>query len=153
MSTNQIGNLKTGHIGLNVSDLERSKEFYKTVFDFEIYNESKEEGKLFAFLGREDKIMVTLWQQSNKSYSTSNAGLHHLSFEVESLEKLLNAENKLKEMGARFQYEGVVSHREGSQSGGIFFEDPDGIRLEIYAPRGADEFHAPNENATSCGFF
>ena len=35
----------------------------------------------------------------------------------------------------------------------LIFEDPDGIRLEIYAPRGAEEAEAPIAGAPSCGFF
>ncbi|HLA74470.1 MAG TPA: VOC family protein, partial [Gammaproteobacteria bacterium] len=34
-----------------------------------------------------------------------------------------------------------------------FFEDPDGIRLEIYAPSGAAGCQAPMPGAPSCGFF
>ena len=33
------------------------------------------------------------------------------------------------------------------------FEDPDGIRLEIYAPTGAGDHAAPTPGAPSCGFF
>lgn len=38
-------------------------------------------------------------------------------------------------------------HAEGAQSGGVFFEDPDGIRLEIYAPNGAGDQTAPTPGA------
>ena len=34
-----------------------------------------------------------------------------------------------------------------------FFTDPDGIRLEIYAPAGADTAPAPTPGAPTCGFF
>ncbi len=46
-------------------------------------------------------------------------------------------------MNVPFIYDGIVPHAEGAQSGGIFFEDPDGIRLEIYAPNGAADHGAP----------
>lgn len=45
-----------------------------------------------------------------------------------------------------------MPHREGAQSGGIFFEDPDGTRLEIYAKDGASGA-APVTGAPTCGFF
>jgi lactoylglutathione lyase len=47
----------------------------------------------------------------------------------------------------------VVAHREGSASGGIFFHDPDGTRLEIYAPSGAENAPVPDAAAPTCGFF
>lgn len=152
-TNNNNGEFQTGHIGLNVRNLERSKEFYGKVFGFDILAESEEEKKVYAFLGKGDKIVVTLWQQSDQEFSKQSAGLHHLSFEVETIEQVKTAENLMKEMGVNFHYKGIVSHREGSQSGGIFFEDPDGIRLEIYAPTDANYFTAPNEEAPSCGFF
>ena len=49
--------------------------------------------------------------------------------------------------------DGVVAHGEGAASGGIFFTDPDGIRLEIYAPGGAESAPAPSGAAPTCGFF
>ena len=63
------------------------------------------------------------------------------------------AEERLRARNATFLYNGVVPHAEGSQSGGIFFEDPDGTRLEIFAPSGAGALHAPVTDAPSCGFF
>jgi hypothetical protein len=59
----------------------------------------------------------------------------------------------LKELGAPFAHDGVVAHREGAASGGIFFSDPDGIRLEVYSPAGAAGRTAPVPGAPSCGFF
>jgi hypothetical protein len=47
----------------------------------------------------------------------------------------------------------VVAHGEGVASGGIFFTDPDGIRLEVYAPSGAQSAPAPSGAAPTCGFF
>ena len=45
--------VQTGHIGLNVSDLPRSKQFYQQVFGFAVLGESLEVGRQFVFLGQE----------------------------------------------------------------------------------------------------
>lgn len=37
------GNLKTGHVGLNVTGLKRSLDFYVRVFDFEVMGEDTRE--------------------------------------------------------------------------------------------------------------
>ena len=66
------------------------------------------------------------------------AGLHHLAFQADAIEEVRAAEERLRALGADFAYEGVVAHGEGAASGGIFFHDPDGTRLEIYAPSGAE---------------
>ncbi|MGW5213915.1 VOC family protein [Streptomyces sp. NPDC004051] len=145
--------LQTGHVGLNVTDLERSLAFYREVFDFEVMGEGKEDDRRWAFLGREGRLLVTLWQQSQGAFDTGRPGLHHLSFQVESIDEVNATAEVLRGLGAEFAYEGVVPHGEGATSGGIFFTDPDGIRLEIYAPTGADPAAAPTAAAPTCGFF
>ncbi|MFI0355775.1 VOC family protein [Actinomadura sp. 9N407] len=153
MGTVAIHALQTGHVGLNVTDLDRSLPFYVRVFGFEVQAEGKEDGRRWAFLGRDGRLVLTLWQQSGTGFSTQTAGLHHLSFQVETIDEVKAAEGLLRELGAGFAHDGVVPHGEGAASGGIFFTDPDGIRLEIYAPSGADTAPAPTGAAPTCGFF
>jgi catechol-2,3-dioxygenase len=145
--------LTTGHVGLNVTDLERSLDFYARVLGFEVMGESREEGREYAFLGHDGTLLLTLWQQSGAGFRTDTAGLHHLSFQVETVEDVRRAEAALLEIAVEFAYDGVVPHGEGAASGGIFFHDPDGTRLEIYAPSGAKEGKAPTAAAPTCGFF
>jgi len=153
MATTASGTLATGHVGLNVSDLGRSERFYREAFGFEVMAESKEEGREFAFLGKEGTLFLTLWQQSEGRFGTGKPGLHHLSFQVGGIEEVREFEERLRGVGARFLYEGVVLHGEGADSGGVFFEDSDGIRLEIYSPTGVGRAEAPVAGAPSCGFF
>jgi lactoylglutathione lyase len=145
--------LQTGHVGLNVSDVERSKQFYQSILGFEVMAESREAGKRYVFLSREQKLVLTLWEQSARPFDKQDSGLHHLSFQVETIEAVKAAEQRLKQIGAKLIYDGIVPHGEGAQSGGVYFEDPDGIRLEIYAPAGAGGHAAPTPGAPSCGFF
>ncbi|MBB6349291.1 VOC family protein [Nonomuraea muscovyensis] len=145
--------LQTGHVGLNVTDLARSIAFYRQVFDFEVVREQTTGDRRYALLGREGTLMVTLWQQSGGAFATDRPGLHHLSFQVPDVEAVHRAEKVLRELGATLVYDGVVPHGEGASSGGVFFTDPDGIRLEIYAPSGAGAAPAPTQGAPTCGFF
>jgi len=146
-------NLQAGHIGLNVTDLARSTTFYRQVFDFEVLGEQTEGDRRFAFLGHDGTLMVTLWQQSAGTFATDLPGLHHLSFQVSDIDAVRRAEATLRELGAELVYDGIVPHGEGASSGGVFFTDPDGVRLEIYAPAGADSAPAPTQDAPTCGFF
>jgi lactoylglutathione lyase len=148
-----IQGMQTGHIGLNVSDLDRSKNFYQRVFGFEVVGESQEDGRRFVFLSEGRKLVLTLWQQGEGRFDKQRPGLHHLSFQVATIEDVKQAEQKLRELQVPLFYDGIVPHAEGAESGGIFFEDPDGIRLEIYAPTGAAHRTAPTPGAPSCGFF
>ena len=145
--------MPAGHVGLNVSDLTRAREFYCKIFGLSVLNQSDAEGHQFAFLGDKEQIVLTLWQQSAGRAGYKQPGLHHLSFQAASVEQVQHAEAELKKMGIKFHHQGIVPHAEGADSGGIYFEDMDGLRLEIYAPSGvkALDSHAPH--GPSCGFF
>lgn len=147
IKTNQGWTLQTGHIGLNVTNLERSKRFYQGVFGFKTMLESDAENRKFIFLGDGQNIVLTLWQQSSGQFDGHKPGLHHLSFELASIDEVKQAEQKLRTMNVALLYEGIVPHSEGADSGGIFFEDPDGIRLEIYSLAGAGGRGAPVADA------
>ncbi len=145
--------LQTGHVGLNVSDLERSKQFYQAVFGLKITAESQEQGRRFAFLSDSQRVALTLWEQSEGRFQKNRPGLHHLSFQVDTLDEVRQFEERLKTLQVLFFYDGIVPHAEGADSGGIFFEDPDGLRLEVYSPSGAGGQSAPVADAPTCGFF
>jgi catechol 2,3-dioxygenase-like lactoylglutathione lyase family enzyme len=145
--------IRTGHVGINVTDVPRSTGFYQRVLGLQVQAERHDAGQHWAFLGREGTLVLTLWQQAEGAFSTSLPGLHHLSFQVDTLDEVREVEAALRAEGAEFVYQGVVPHSEGSDSGGVFFRDPDGIRLEVFAPHGAGSAPAPTPGAPSCGFF
>ncbi|TLF79414.1 VOC family protein [Nocardia cyriacigeorgica] len=145
--------LATGHVGLNVTDLTRSVDFYCRALGFQQLVASTDDNRKWAFLGADGALVLTLWQQSDGVFTTSSPGLHHLSFQVDTLEQVRSVEATLRELSVEFAYDGVVAHGEGASSGGIFFADPDGIRLEVYAPSGAESAPAPSGAAPTCGFF
>jgi catechol 2,3-dioxygenase-like lactoylglutathione lyase family enzyme len=142
-----------GHVGLNVTDLARSRAFYAELLGLSVLAESEKEGREFALLGRGADILVTLWQQADSAFGPKGAGLHHMSFGVSSLDEVREVERRARRLGAPFLYEGVVPHAEGLDSGGVFFSDPDGIRLEVFAGAGAGDFAAPHADGPSCGLY
>ncbi len=154
MSTiSTLQSLTMGHVGLNVVDLERSKAFYMDLFGFDVAAEGTDDDRRWVFLASRGQLLLTLWQQSSGQFAPGMPGLHHLSFQVETIEELRTAEARLQALDARFLYDGVVLHAEGAASGGIFFTDPDGTRLEIYVPTVDVAALAPSGEAPTCGFF
>ncbi|WP_327414034.1 VOC family protein [Streptomyces sp. NBC_01233] len=151
--TTAISRLRTGHVGLNVTDLDRSLAFYRDALDFQVLGEGKEEDRRFAFLGQDGELVLAPWEQADGAYVPTAAGLHHLAFSAGAIEEVRGYEARLRDLGVAFAYEGVVAHGEGAASGGIFFHDPDGTRLEISVPAGAEGAPAPVESAPTCGFF
>ncbi|MFD4247234.1 VOC family protein [Streptomyces sp. NPDC058525] len=151
--TSVISKLRTGHVGLNVTDLDRSLAFYRDALGFQVLGEGKEEGRRSAFLGQDGELVLTLWQQADGPFAPAAAGLHHLALSAGAVEEVREYEERLRALGVEFAYEGVVAHGEGEASGGIFFHDPDGTRLEISVPTGAEGAPAPVTGAPTCGFF
>lgn len=148
-----VATLQTGHVALNVSDLARSQSFYEQVFGLHEQRKGSDPDKKWVFLGRDGKTMVTLFQQSSGVFRTDSPGLHHLSFQAENVEQVAAAERTVRSLGAPVFHDGPVAHMEGADSGGLFFADPDGIRLEIFAPTGLKGSPAPSGEEPTCGFF
>ena len=142
-----------GHVGLSVTDLDRSLAFYQDVLDLELIQAADHEGQRFAFLGAGGRLFLTLWQQSRNAFEPWHSGLHHLALQLPTLDAVQAVEAKLRARGVTPRYDGVVPHREGADSAALFFTDPDGIRLEVYSPTGAAGLAAPVAGAPSCGFF
>ena len=153
MTATITAQLAPGHVGLNVTDLARSVDFYCRALGFEQLHVSSDGDRKFAFLGLDGTLRLTLWEQSDGTFSAKTPGLHHLAFLVPTIDQVRAAEAALKELGVPFAYDGVVVHAEGMSSGGIFFTDPDGIRLEIYVADGAEAQPSPHGAAPACGFF
>jgi lactoylglutathione lyase len=145
--------MKTGHIGLNVTDVPRSADFYRRVLELDLLRESAVENRRYAFLGRDGTLVLTLWQQSEGRYGPATPGLHHLSFQVPDLTDVYAVEQRAKELGATMLHDGAVAHGEGAASGGVFFTDPDGMRLEVFAASGAHGLPVPASDAPTCGLF
>jgi lactoylglutathione lyase len=144
---------RTGHIGINVTDLARSTAFYSQVFDLTVLGGATEGPRKFVFLGDGSGPILTLWEQGEGKFDPRAPGLHHLSFQAESMEAVRAVLARLRERGARLFHDEIVAHAEGADSGGVFFADPDGVRLEVFTPAGARGTPAPSGEAPTCGFF
>jgi catechol-2,3-dioxygenase len=104
-------------VGLTVTDLDRSTSFYEQVFGLRTLMASRE-GHRFAFLGFDDTPILTLWEQAGGAYEAAAAGLHHLSFRVDSAERVREVEGPARRLGAELIHDGAIKHAEGATSGG-----------------------------------
>lgn len=120
---------KIGHVVLHVSDLARSVEFYTGVLGFsvsDVYGEDMMPGGMVFMRCNADHHGVALVGRAGPS---SSAEMHHMAFEVGSLDEVIRARDHLRAHGAVIDFEG--RRRAGVQIA-VEFRDPDGHRLEIY---------------------
>lgn len=121
---------KIHHVAIICSDYEISKEFYVEKLGFEIireiYREERQSYKLDLKIG-ESQIELFSFPNSPKRPSYPEAcGLRHLAFEVDDIEE---AVKELK--GKNIQVEEVrIDEYTGKKF--TFFNDPDGLPLELY---------------------
>lgn len=121
---------KIGHVVLRVGDIDRSVDFYTTVLGFrvsDVYPESMMPGRMVFMRCNNDHHGVAL--VGGGPGRSENRELHHMAFEVDTLDEVLKARDHLKAHGVEVQFEG--RRRAGAQIA-VEFLDPDGHWLEIY---------------------
>ena len=120
------------HIVFNVTDLKRSRPFYEKVLrDVQVINESDHHvglsnGQFSVWLVDED----TQGNRYAGAATDKAVGMHHFAWKVETMDELKTWEIYLREQGIEMQKGGITDDDFGGQ--GIFFRDPDNIRLEIH---------------------
>ena len=122
---------KIGHAVIFVSDLERSKQFYTGVLGFQIsdiYPVSMMPGGMVFLRCNGDHHCLALIG-GLPAAGEAKRTLHHIAFELATLDEVFRARDHLKAQGAKITYEG--RRRAGCQVA-VEFLDPDGHHLELY---------------------
>lgn len=120
---------KIGHAVVFVADLERSRRFYTEVLGFkvsDVYPDSMMPGGMVFLRCNGDHHCLALVGGKGEGRDRS---LHHLAFELATLDEVFRARDHLKQSGAKIIYEG--RRRAGCQIS-VEFLDPDGHHLELY---------------------
>ena len=125
---------KIGHVVLMSTDLRRSVEFYTGVLGFrvsDVYPETMMKGRMVFMRCASDHHGVALVgaATSSSSHTSPQHELHHMAFEVATLDEVFQARDWLRQQGVKIEFEG--RRRAGCQIA-VEFRDPDGHWLEIY---------------------
>ena len=128
------------HVRLTVTDIERSRQFYESVFGWPVLIEVPENadeatrnqlsflyGGVIYDLGG---TLLGLRPVANDRFDENRTGLDHIAFRLASKEELDSAALHLDEVG--------VAHEPVKDIGPSFileFRDPDNIALELTAPK------------------
>ena len=121
---------KIGHVVLKVTDLERSVDFYTQILGFrvsDVYPDNMMRGRMVFMRCNTDHHGVALI--GGALSNSSNLELHHMAFEVSTIDEVLKARKHLIKNNVQIQFEG--RRRAGAQVA-VEFLDPDGHWLEIF---------------------
>ncbi len=119
------------HVAIICSNYEKSKQFYVDILGASIIKETfrKERNsyKLDLRIGNSSQIELFSFPEPPKRPSYPEAcGLRHLAFAVENLEAMVT---KLTQKGIKFE---PIRIDELTNKKFTFFQDPDGLPLELY---------------------
>ena len=124
------------HVEINISDLQKSRQFYEYLLPtlgYELYQEwskgfSYKYGETYiVFVQTEEKYLET-------PYHRGQVGLNHLAFHAQSRKQVDDMTAMLEEQGIPILYKDRHPYAGGENYYAVFFEDPDRIKLEIVAP-------------------
>ncbi|SPM35599.1 Catechol 2,3-dioxygenase or other lactoylglutathione lyase family enzyme [Mycobacterium rhizamassiliense] len=128
------------HVRLTVTDIERSRQFYESVFDWPVLLEVPENADeatrnqySFLFGGVIYDLggtLLGLRPVAADSFHEDRCGLDHIAFRLTSLAELESAAAHLDDIG--------ITHEPVKDIGPSYileFRDPDNIALELTAPK------------------
>jgi catechol-2,3-dioxygenase len=118
---------KLGHVVLKVRDAAASRDFYTRTLGLKVAHENLEQGMVFLSFGREHHDLALFQLASGEPPAAAQPGLHHMAWQLESLDELRAAYRELKALG--IPVESTVEHNVTSS---MYFPDPDGNRVELY---------------------
>lgn len=123
---------RLGHVGIFVSDVEKSKKFYTEILGFKV-SDINEQGIVFLRCSTDhhDTVLVPLPKESQGSDQAKRREIQQISYEVDRIEDLREALKFLKEKGVT-----IVSglHQRGpGNDKTIDFFDPDGNNIQLYS--------------------
>jgi len=121
---------KIGHVVLMSTDLERSVRFYTGMLGFkvsDVYPETMMKGRMVFMRCNADHHGVALVGAAPGA--SPQHELHHMAFEVATLDEVFAAREWLRKNNVKIEFEG--RRRAGCQVA-VEFRDPDGHGLEIF---------------------
>jgi catechol 2,3-dioxygenase-like lactoylglutathione lyase family enzyme len=106
------------HIVLHVNDVERARKFYEEILGMTVYRES--ERQVFLHAGQQG---VALFKKQGDVPLTTGNDLNHLALRV--------ATGTYEALKAELEKHGVAVSGRPGEDRCIYFQDPDGHRLQL----------------------
>ena len=120
------------HIVLNVSDIDRSLEFYAKVIGLEVVTRNEERKIAFMSLGRQHHDLALIQRGGSEAADPNQPGLVHFAWRVEDFPALQAAHAELTEASIKME---PIQH---NITNSLYIKDPDGHTVELFCDRWED---------------
>jgi glyoxylase I family protein len=135
-----LSSTSVAHVRLTVTDIERSRQFYESVFDWPVLievpenaDEATKSALSFLYGGVVYDLggtLIGLRPVATDRFDEDRAGLDHIAFRLGSKHELETAATHLDDLGIQHQ-----PIKDIGPSYILEFRDPDNIALELTAPK------------------
>jgi catechol 2,3-dioxygenase-like lactoylglutathione lyase family enzyme len=115
------------HLVIRVSDYERSKAFYSSLFEFMGFELSDDYGTMIGWTNGKTRFWITPAEPGGRKYHAGDVGFHHYAFQLRSRKDVDALGAFLQQQGARI-VDPPAEYYEDYYA--VFFLDPDGLKLE-----------------------
>ena len=123
------------HVELYVRDLERTATFWTWLLAWLGYEAHQEWAVGFSWrLGPTYLAFVQAPEGAGGDFDRRSVGLNHVAFHAASRFAVDELTDDLRERGVRILYEDRHPFAGGEDHYAVFFEDPDGLKVEVVAP-------------------
>ncbi len=137
--------MRIGYVSLNVSDIQRSLEFYESILGFRVLGRPSNDKALLSTAGNPSSHLVELLQikdkESRRSAAVKSAGLYHFAILLPERKYLADMLQNLSDKRDQVHFDGLADHL---VSEAIYIRDPDFNGIEIYRDRPHSEWRWSN---------
>ncbi len=127
-----------GHVVIKVRDLGVAEHFYHRILGIPIQSRSEKDQMTFFTLGQHHDFAVIAIGSEAPPPDADAVGIHHVAFKVRDIESLREAKTRLEAEGV------TVAPIDHHVTKSLYFSDPDGNALELFADGSDDWKHAPD---------
>ena len=148
---------RIGYVTLNVSDIQRSLDFYQSILGFRKLREPSTNKILLSSNGISSSSsspylleLVQVDQAKSNSVTFKRAGLYHFAILLPERKNLADVLLYLSDKQDKVHFDGIADHL---VSESIYIRDPDLIGIEIYSDRAQSmwKWNAKNNNNNDNG--
>ncbi len=140
--------MKIGYVSLNVTNLQRSLDFYEKILGFKIVSKISDERALLSVDGSSSPHLIELLKAKGNTDNDSfdplvhanrrRAGLYHFATLLPERKYLADMLQNLCDNRDQVYFDGLADHL---VSESIYIRDPDSIGIEIYRDRPVTEWN------------